>query len=77
MLIAMQILKNLLAHFNAEENRLQTADHECKYCNLNMKHVSYDTMCAGYAETKDLVSIGDKNARYRIHQCSVILHLYI
>ena len=29
--IILQILKNLLAHFNAEENRLQTADHECKY----------------------------------------------
>ena len=25
----LQILKNLLAHFNAEETRLQEADHEC------------------------------------------------
>ena len=72
----MQILKNLLAHFNAEENRLQTADHECKYLNLNMKDVSYDTMYTGYAETKDLVSIGDKNARYPSMLCYFTL-MYI
>ena len=34
MFVNVQILKNLLAHFTAEENRLQTADHECMHLNI-------------------------------------------
>lgn len=36
MFITVQILKNLLAHFTAEENRLQEADHECMYLNVSV-----------------------------------------